>query len=70
MDAKTLKPSYGIAIVGKRCINCAKYFQYYCTRNEGKITLHTAVDCGYCGQHSRNTRPGNRCKEFEEKGAV
>lgn len=67
MGTKTLTPSYGIAIVGKHCINCTKYFQYYLCRHEGKLDIHTAVDCGYCEQHSRNTRPGNKCREYEDR---
>lgn len=62
-----LRTSYGIAVMGEHCINCEKYFQYYCRRREGRIDIHTAVDCGFCEQHSRNTRPGNKCKYFTEK---
>lgn len=53
-----------IEILGCRCINCYKYTQYYRRNYSGEME---AVDCGYCGIHQRNVRPGDRCKEYFER---
>ena len=73
MDIKTSSPSYGIAIMGDYCINCEGYIQYYIRREDGKYSIHTAVDRGYCCTRQCITRPGNRCKHHQkgsEAGAV
>lgn len=53
-----------IEISGNRCITCQRYSQYYQNHYERGFE---AIDCGYCGQHSRNVRPGNRCKDYRER---
>lgn len=58
-----------IKISGSRCITCRKYTQYY-QKTLMDENLYEAIDCGYCGQNSRNTRPGNRCKKYKEAGDV
>lgn len=70
MNIEALMPSYGIVVMGNRCINCAEYIQYYCQRKNGNYTIHTAVDRGYCCTKQRTTRPGNKCKHYKEKGTA
>lgn len=70
MNIKELTPSYGIAVMGNHCINCAEYAQYYCQRKDGNYTIHTAVDRGWCNARQCTTRPGNRCKHYREKSNV
>ncbi len=67
MNIKTLSPSYGIAIMGDYCINCEGYIQYYIRKEDGKYSIHTAVDRGYCCTRQCITRPGNRCKYYQER---
>ena len=69
MNIETLA-SYGIAVMGNHCINCMEYVQYYCRRKEGNYDIHTAVDRGYCGARQCTTRPGNRCKHYQEKSSI
>lgn len=59
-----------VDISGSRCISCAKYTQYYAyrLRRDGD-ELH-AIDCGFCGQLQRTTRPGSRCKYYREMSNV
>ena len=57
-----------VAIIGSRCVNCAKYTQYY-AQSIGTREL-CAIDCGYCGRLQRNTRPGNRCKYYREMSNI
>lgn len=54
-----------IEISGARCISCNKYTQYYQINYDGDFE---AIDCGYCGMRSCRTRPGNRCRDYREKG--
>lgn len=56
-----------IKISGSRCVSCHKFTQYY-EKGWGGETV--AVDCGYCGVKSRNVRPGDRCKEYQEASNV
>lgn len=70
MNIEALRPSYGIAVMGDYCINCAEYAQYYLQRKEGNYTIHTAVDRGYCIKRQCITRPGNRCKYYQEKSEI
>lgn len=67
MNIKTLSPSYGIAVMGDYCINCEGYIQYYCIKKDGKYSIYTAVDRGYCIERQCVTRPGNRCKHYQER---
>ncbi|MCI9357221.1 MAG: hypothetical protein HFH59_06690 [Lachnospiraceae bacterium] len=52
-----------IEISGSRCISCGKYTQYY----ELIKDMAQAIDRGYCGARQCTTRPGNRCKHYQEK---
>ena len=56
-----------IEISGSRCINCQKYNQYFTLTSQGELE---AIDCGYCGKKQCRTRPGNRCKDYRERGNV
>lgn len=56
-----------IEISGSRCVSCGKYTQYY--SNNG-ARGYEAIDCGYCGEKSRNVRPGDRCKAYQERSNV
>lgn len=67
MNIKTLSPSYGISVMGDHCINCEGYIQYYIRRVDGKYSIHTAIDRGYCCTRQCITRPGNRCKHYQER---
>ncbi|MCI8683862.1 MAG: hypothetical protein HFH50_12975 [Lachnospiraceae bacterium] len=55
-----------IEISGSKCISCNKYTQYY----QIKGNVAEAIDCGFCGRRQRHTRPGNRCKEYQERSNV
>lgn len=57
-----------IEIDGSRCISCTRYTQYYAIFSHRKGKDLQAIDCGYCAQLRRTTRPGNRCKHYQEKG--
>ncbi len=57
-----------IDISGSRCISCRKYTQYY-TQKQGTNELQP-INCGYCGQRQCTTKPGNRCKHYQERGNV
>ena len=70
MKIEELPPTYCIAVTGNHCINCEGYIQYYMRRVEEKRAIHTAVDKGYCIERQCITRPGNRCKHYEEKSNV
>ena len=59
-----------IDITGSRCINCAKYTQHYAYRMTRSGQELLAVDCGFCGQLQRTTKPGNRCKHYQERSNV
>lgn len=56
-----------VNITGNRCIGCAKFTQYYCISHSGEFQR---IDCGFCGQQQRTTRPGNRCGKYRERGNV
>ncbi|MDO5345328.1 MAG: hypothetical protein Q4E91_06245 [Lachnospiraceae bacterium] len=56
-----------VEIIGNRCITCGKYTQYYSRNYDGGWD---AIDCGYCGQKSRNVRPGDRCSYYHERSNV
>ncbi len=56
-----------IEIIGSRCATCRKYSQYYHQNYNG---IFEAIDCGYCGERSRNTRPGDRCGRYEERSNI
>lgn len=70
MDIKTSTPSYSIAVMGDHCINCEGYIQYYIRKEDGKYSIHTAVDRGYCIERQCITRPGNRCRHYQEKSDI
>ncbi len=53
-----------IEIIGSRCVTCRRYSQYYRINWKGEFE---AIDCGYCGEKSKNVRPGDRCNCYEEK---
>lgn len=55
-----------IEISGSRCISCGKYTQYY--RMSGGAV--EAIDRGYCGKRQCTTRPGSRCKYYQEQSNV
>ena len=54
-----------IEIEGSRCVSCRRYTQYY-AQKLGTNELQ-AINCGFCGQLQRTTRPGNRCKHYQER---
>ena len=59
-----------VDISGSRCISCAKYTQYYAQRLTRSGPELSAIDCGFCGQLQRTTRPGSRCKHYREASNV
>lgn len=59
-----------IDISGSRCISCAKYTQYYAYRMMRGGQELQAIDCGYCGQRQCTTRPGARCRYYQEQSNV
>jgi len=59
-----------VDISGSRCVSCAKYTQYYTQRAAKSGPEMNAIDCGYCGQLQRITRPGNRCRHYLEMSNV
>lgn len=59
-----------VDISGSRCISCAKYTQYYAQRLTRSGPELSAIDCGFCGQLQRTTRPGSRCKHYREVSNV
>lgn len=59
-----------IDITGSRCISCTRYTQYYANRMTRGGQEMIAVDCGHCGQFQRTTRPGSRCRHYQEKSNV
>ena len=56
-----------VNISGSRCISCTKFTQYYAFNYKNEIER---INCGYCGQRSRNVRPGDRCKQYREENNV
>ena len=56
-----------IEIIGSRCATCKRYTQYYRLNAQMKFE---AIDCGYCGEKSRNVRPWDRCSGDMEKSNV
>ncbi len=56
-----------IKITENRCATCQKYTQYYSKNYDGSWD---AIDCGYCGQKSKNVRPGDRCSYYHEQPSV
>lgn len=56
-----------IEVSGSRCVSCHFFTQYYAKKWDGEVA---AIDCGYCGTRSRNVRPGDRCKEYQERSNV
>lgn len=56
-----------IEITGSKCISCWKYEQYF--RINARDDFE-AIDCGYCWLRHCTTRPGNRCKHYQEKSNV
>lgn len=56
-----------IEISGSRCVSCHWFNQYYAVNASGELN---PIDCGYCGMRSKNARPGDRCKEYQEKSNV
>ncbi len=52
-----------VEISGTRCIGCTKYTQYYLENGQ-------AVNHGFCYQRQCVTRPGSRCKHWEERSNV
>ncbi len=53
-----------VEISGSRCVSCDKYTQYYAQKASHQALC--AIDCGFCGQLQRTTRPGNRCRHYRE----
>lgn len=56
-----------VNISGNRCIGCARYTQYYGRDMYGEFQ---SINCGYCGRRQRVTKPGDRCRYYEEKSNV
>lgn len=56
-----------IKIDGSRCVSCYKYSQYYQLNFNREFE---AIDCGYCGIKQCRTRPGNRCKKYQERSNI
>ncbi|MBO5069911.1 MAG: hypothetical protein J6C37_06070 [Roseburia sp.] len=54
-----------IKIVGAKCISCKYFTQFYEKTFQG---YYERIDCGFCGRKQRKVRPGDRCKEYGEKG--
>jgi len=59
-----------VDISGSRCVSCARYTQYYAVRTTRSGSEMQAIDCGHCGQFQRTTRPGNRCRRYQERSNV
>lgn len=59
-----------VDIIGSRCASCTKYTQYYAYRFRRNGQELQAIDCGFCGQLQRTTRPGNRCKYYREQSNI
>ena len=59
-----------IEVRGSRCVSCKCYNQYYAVVLERKGKDLRPIDCGWCAQLRRTTRPGNRCKHYQEKSNV
>lgn len=55
-----------IEITGNHCITCRFYSQYFTYNFDGL----NPINCGYCGAKGKNTKPGNRCKEYHEQSNV
>lgn len=53
-----------IEVTGSKCISCRAYNQFY---QESQDNGFEAIDCGYCWKRHCTTRPGNRCKYYQEK---
>ena len=58
-----------IEITGNRCISCVKFVQYYAYAYNWRREPEP-IDCGYCGQKSRNVRPGDRCSYYHEASNI
>ena len=56
-----------VNISGNKCISCARFTQYY-TMNYAKEFERT--DCGYCRQHGKKVRAGDRCRKYCEASNV
>lgn len=48
-------------ISGNWCVSCARYTQYYATGMTRSGSEMQAINCSYCGQFQRTTRPESYC---------
>lgn len=52
-----------IEVTSGHCITCKKFKQYYGIRDN---EVYQRINCGFCEEFQRTTRPGNRCKYYSD----